>query len=185
MELTSLKHCRHIPVLQLLNKSVLVFVLPAVFLLQSCMLQTTERPEEIIKLLAKVEQQRQKLEAIDSLTLDSVETAIVNFRHEPSFLNDSLIQISLLTAEKAIERFKYESSVIADSLVVTTKQLSNLEEDFIRGSLTKEEFILYLNRESQIADLYMRQAEYLSSRFHAQKLLLETLEKERSKRNDL
>ena len=185
MELTSLKHCRPTPILQLLNKSIVALLLAAVLLLQSCMQTTTERPVEIVRLLEKIEQQLQKLEAIDSLSLDSVGTAIINFRHEPSFVNDSLIHIALITAEKSLERFNIECMAIKDSLVVATTQLSNLEEDYIRGNLAKEEFTMYLNKETLIADLYMRQAEYLSSNFHAQKLLLGTLEKERRKRNDL
>ncbi len=143
---------------------------------------------------AEKKAERQEIVVIDSLLtvlrsdkalLDLIETAkIVDYTQE---INDFLLDERLSTNIAALGSLENaavfmqtagaEKKILMDEINVALKQLSDLKSD-IQENLTDERLLhQYLVDEQMAANIIRLKVDYLSNRWHAKLLLLETIQK--------
>lgn len=183
MESESRKHWLPTPASILLISIITAFSFALIF--ESCGNKKSDASIKYEKLIDSVSSELNKyyvgLQAIDENSIHSIQSEISKYKTDADFSKNENIQTALLTAEKFINSLAAERKSCLNAITLCLNQLQDVKKNASAQLLTKNGNQLQLINSKQYDDAKY-QADYLTSRFNAQKLLIETLTLEKHKK---
>lgn len=164
------------PVSMLSGRRLLLFLLPLLFLLWSCNRQAaSDNSSKSSLLITKLEAQVQQLANLGPDTINLLRENLRGQMQLEHFSKDTVIHPVLQRALVTLDEFEAQRQTLLDTLNNQIFRIRALEHDFIEGRLTQKEFDIFSADEESYSEPWLLGAEYMASRVHAQRLLLETL----------
>jgi hypothetical protein len=170
------KHYRPTQVLKsFLKFSVIAFTAIITF---SCAEKKAEKEEIIVidSLLTVLQSDKALLDLIETEKIADYMQEINDFLLDERLSTNIAALGSLENAAEFMQNVKNEKTLLLDEINVALKQLSDLKSD-IQENLTDQRLLhQYIVDEQLVVNIIRLKVDYLSNRWHAQLLLLETLQ---------
>lgn len=177
MAFLSLKHCN---LIQVLRKSLkLTLIALAAVVVASCAGHKVEKKEitEIDSLVISLQSAEKLISDIDSIETDLLAKKIGSFIVKPALKDNIAALESLETAAGFVKNFPVERATVIAKFSESYRQLDNLKDDILNEKHSPADIHKFLLSEKKAAEEIRTRVDYLYSRFNAQALLIETLEK--------
>jgi hypothetical protein len=145
----------------------------------SCAGHKVEKKEitEIDSLVISLQSVEKLMSEIDSIEIDLLAKKIASFLDKPALKDNIAALESLETAAGFVKIFPEERANMIAKFSESYRQLDNLREDILNDKHSPADIQKYLLSEKKAAEEIRTRVDYLYSRFNAQALLVETLEK--------
>lgn len=153
-------------------------------LMFSCTPQGNEESKHGSELLKEqLSRQLQQLDVWKPDSINLIRTGLQQQSVHMRYVSDTTVQQVLRSALATLDEFEATKPALMDTLNGLIHRLEILDDDYDAGRLSRKEFEIFRSDEEKYAEQWLLGTEYLTSRVHAQRLLLQTLT-DSHKKND-
>lgn len=169
-----------IPDLQKLNKTLLLFFFAVLLFFVACTPNSKKHQAEVRtldSLLLVLNDFDGRLWAIEPSYLDNLNEKVAQHLINTSWQNNEAALSSLNTAQKFLLSFGDHKTAILNEIALTEKSVKSLRETLFQEGDENVDALQKIKEFNIKVSQFDEQTDYLLSRFYAQELLVETLDK--------
>ncbi len=166
--------------LQKLNKTLPLALFALLLFFAACTPNTKKHQAEmraLDSLLLVMNDFNGRLSAIEPSYLDHLNEKVAQHLINSNWQANEAALSSLKTAQKFLLSFDDHKTAILNEIAVTEKSVKSLRENLYLQDDKNANLLLKINEFNIRVSLFNEQTDYLLSRFYAQELLVETLDK--------
>lgn len=174
------KYYTAIPVLQRLNKYLIYLIVLAAFFTTSCGQIHTKLPEAVAtidSLTVELKSYENQLLTFDSLQITQLSAKVEMHLSSLSWKDNEAATSSLLSAKKYLEALPSMQKSLKEQVNQTKISMEKLLAQVQKNELTEEVIMSEIAMMQAQSTALRDQINYFYSRYHAQVLLIETLDK--------